>query len=161
MAPWQSRLRPASYRGARFHVEAGSKRSGRRNVTHEFPKRDDPYSEDMGRRARRWAITAYVIGDNYISARDALIRACEQEGPGLLIHPTIGEEQVVCDHYHVVEVRQRGGMAEFELAFSEAGRAPFTSGVASDSAVRSRASEASGASSRALDDSLWPWGGPA
>jgi prophage DNA circulation protein len=154
---WRDYLRPASFRGARFYIEAGGKRSGRRSVTHEFPKRDDPYTEDMGRRARRWTITAYVLGDDYLLARDALIGACERSGAGLLIHPTIGEEQVVCEHYHCVEQRERGGLAEFEMQFAEAGVAPSLRMPYSATSSTSSASAdtAAGASIDALDTSLW------
>ena len=31
----------------------------------QFPKGDTPYAEDMGRAAKRWQITGYVIGDDY------------------------------------------------------------------------------------------------
>jgi prophage DNA circulation protein len=54
--PWRDVLlsQPASFRGVIFHVETGGKSSGRRTVTHEYPKRDDPYAEDMGRVARHF-----------------------------------------------------------------------------------------------------------
>jgi len=153
---WFDYLRPASFRGAQFHVETGGKRGGRRNVTHEFPKRDDPYAEDMGRRARRWTISAYVIGDDYADRRDDLIDACEQEGPGLLVHPTIGEEQVVCDYYHVVESRERGRMAEIEMQFTEAGQSPSAfNGPASASGVNRAADTASAAGETAMDEALF------
>lgn len=55
-------LQPASYKGVPFYVETGGRSSGRRIVPHEFPKKDNyPYSEDMGRRIRRFAVTAYII----------------------------------------------------------------------------------------------------
>jgi prophage DNA circulation protein len=124
--PWRARLQPASFNGAGFYVEADVKAGGRRNVRHEFPKRDTPYTEDMGRRVRRFVITGYVIqnrsnGFDYTVPRDALIAALETEGPGLLIHPTLGQDLVVQDTYQVTERQERGGMAEFEMTFYEAG----------------------------------------
>ena len=92
---WQDRLRPASFRGVEFHVEIGAVASGRRIAQHEFPKRDEPYAEDMGRRIRRHPVTAYFIGFDYQLGRDDLIVALEEEGPGLLVHPTLGEFHVV------------------------------------------------------------------
>ena len=50
---WRSKWMPAKFRNARFHVESAVRESGRRIVSHEFPKRDVPYAEDMGRRAAR------------------------------------------------------------------------------------------------------------
>jgi hypothetical protein len=47
--------------GCPFFVEAGTQSGGRRIVTHQFPKRDMPYSEDMGRRATEFMVRGYVI----------------------------------------------------------------------------------------------------
>lgn len=160
--PYQARLRPASFRGAQFHVEASTRTSGRRTVLHEFPHRDDPYTEDLGRRARRWQITAYVIGGraqafdfDYVQARDALIAACEQEGAGLLIHPTLPEMLVVCEMESCSEVRREGNIARFELTFFEAGSAPNNvSGTATQAIVQNQADGLGGAAATSLDNNL-------
>ena len=76
-------LVPATFRLAPFHVDANSRTSGRRIVLHEFPKRDTPYAEDMGRSARRFPVTGYVIGPDYQIWRELLVLALEAEGPGL------------------------------------------------------------------------------
>ena len=60
-SPWRARLLPAHFDGRMFHVEAGSQEGGRRIVTHEFPKKDLPYSEDMGRKATEYAVRGYLI----------------------------------------------------------------------------------------------------
>lgn len=137
-APWRTGIQ-ASFRGAQFKIEVGGKAGGRRNVTHEFPQRDTPYTEDMGRRARHYPITGYVIGSpknpNYLIARDALIAACEAYGPGTLVHPTLGSMQVNCDTYAVSETRERGGIATFEMAFVEAGAITEGGAVADTSAA--------------------------
>lgn len=127
---WRDRLVPASFRGAFFHIEQGGPLGGRRIALHEYPKRDLPYAEDMGRRARRFSIAAYVIGPFYIQARDALLTAMEIETPGLLIHPTMGEFMVNPEIYSCNESRERGGIAEFELGFIEAGTNDFLGGMA-------------------------------
>lgn len=137
-------LIPASFRGMPFHVDVGAKVSGRRNVVHEYPKRDDPYTEDMGRRARRFQISAYVIGSFYVLERDALVAALELEGAGTLIHPTMGAMQVVCDGYSVSESREEGGMARFEIQFVEAGTTPFSPATANTSAATSSAADTAG-----------------
>ena len=61
--PWRTLLlsAPASFRGIAFHVESGTLSGGRRTVVHEYPKRNDPYAEDMGRHASRWSLTGYLI----------------------------------------------------------------------------------------------------
>jgi prophage DNA circulation protein len=157
---WRARLLPASFRGAGFHVETNARASGRRIAMHEFPKRDDPYAEDMGRRARRHPVTAYIVqsvlnGFDYVPERDALIDALEAEGPGLLILPTLGEYSVVCAGYNVAERRERGGYCEFEIDFLESG-----DGVAlrffDDTAglVEQKADDAGAAAAESLDRTL-------
>jgi prophage DNA circulation protein len=134
--PWREKLRPASFRNAVFHVETGGKTSGRRIALHEYPKRDTPYAEDMGKRTTVFDITGYVIewdaqlGRDYTRPRDRLIEALEKEGPAALIHPTLRDDlQVVCERYSIREDREKGGYAVFEMHFIEAGSAG--NGVAS------------------------------
>lgn len=85
------------------------RRGGRRIVEHEFPMQDTPYAEDMGRRARRFRVTAYILYSpalipDYQSARDNLINALESDGGAAqLVHPTLGVDTVVVDTYAVTE----------------------------------------------------------
>ncbi len=123
---------PASFRGAQFHVETGSKSGGRRIVNHEFPKRDIPYAEDMGRKSRRFPIVGYLIGEDYVQRRNALVSACEAGTPGMLQHPTMGMQLVVCDGYTVTERRERGRMCEVEMNFVEAGQSVANQQQSSD-----------------------------
>lgn len=117
---WTDRLRAASFRGVAFRVDAAELSGGRRTVTHEYPLRDEPYVEDMGLRARVFTVEAYVVGDNYMQERDALIAALEQEGPGALVHPYHGSRQVACSGFRVRESREEGRMARFAIDFAEA-----------------------------------------
>ncbi len=108
-------------------------------VLHEFPKRDVPYAEDMGRMARRFPVNGYVIGPDYKFERDALIGALEVEGAGLLILPTLGQQFVQVREYTVRETRQAGGMCEVEMQFVEAGEITTFFNIASQSQVNSAA----------------------
>lgn len=121
---WKSGLVPSSFRGVEFKVEAAGRAGGRRSANFEFPKKDTPYVEDMGRRGRRFSVTGYLIGDDYQSQRDSLIAALEQEGPGLLSHYTLGQHRVTVDTFNVTERRDRGRFCEIEMQFFEAGRPP-------------------------------------
>src|SRR5215203_3377369 len=113
-AAWRKRLREASFRGVPFHVETQGRTSGRRTVLHEYPKRDEPYAEDMGRAARRYQITGHVIQKfhlpsgsgfasiNYDACRDALVEALERPGPGTLLDPynnRVGPLMFSCERY--------------------------------------------------------------
>lgn len=101
----------------------------------------------MGRRAKRFSVTAYIIGPHYTDGRDALIDELEKEGSGQLIHPTSGTDTVVVETYSVVERRQRGGIAEFEIGFIEAGEDISTIAIADTrGAVTAAANNAAGVS---------------
>lgn len=134
---WRSSLRRASFRSAQFHVDTGVRESGRRVVNHEFPKRDAPYAEDMGRKSRSFTVRGYIIvypkdtGDvlqqkNYIPARDSLILALETDGPANLQLPTLGVLNVACTGYRITEEERFGGYCVFDMSFTEYGVAPAT-----------------------------------
>ena len=135
-AAWRARLREASFKGVGFHVEQQGRSSGRRIVTHLYPKRDVPYSEDMGRSAMRWQFTAYLLlgdkglGPNYnlIRHRDNLLIALNKELAGMLLHPDLGQQLVMCERYTYSEQRERGGYMAFDLQFVEAGEPGFSTG---------------------------------
>lgn len=132
--PWRDILRskPASFRSIVFHVENGGITSGRRTVVHEYPKRNQPYAEDMGRSARRFQLAGYLIYRpsnpfyEYAVQRQLLIDALDQDDAGLLVHPVFapgGSLLVMCERYSMVETRERGGYTEFSMQFVEAGKA--------------------------------------
>lgn len=122
---WRDNYRPASFRGAPFFVEGTESSYGRRQAVHEHAQRDTPYTEDLGRKAREFSITGYLLGANYHLARDAVVEACEQPGPGQLVHPYKGELTVVCRGLSVSESSQDGGYCKLTLTFLEAGEASF------------------------------------
>lgn len=132
---WTDRLRLASFRGAAFRVDAAEISGGRRTVTHEYPLRDEPYIEDMGLRARRFPVDAYVVGESYAIQRDALIAALEQAGPGELVHPYHGSRQVICSGFRVRESREEGRMARFSIDFEEATFSPILPAASLDTAA--------------------------
>ncbi|WP_083940892.1 DNA circularization protein [Pseudoduganella violaceinigra] len=118
---WRDQLQPASFRGVPFDVVAGSLTAGRRLARHEYPQRDFPYLEDMGRRAREYKVEAYVIGPDYMSGRDQLLAAIEEEGPGQLVHRYYGTKLVVVAECELSESTEFGGLAKFTLHFVESG----------------------------------------
>lgn len=128
MAYWRKTLRTPSFRGVRFNLSDTESQFGRRIAEHEFPKRDEPYSEDLGRKARTFSFEAYINGFEYFRQRDKLIAACEKSGPGKLVHPYLGTKNVVCTECTVRESAREGGMATFRLAFREAGSPTFPAG---------------------------------
>ena len=128
---WKDRLQDASFRGVPFKVEEESAGTGRRVETHEYPNRDKPYTEDLGKITFRPSITAYVVGDDCFDQRDRLIDALNKPGPGTLVHPTYGELKVCVDgEVRVSTSKSEGRIVRFDLKFVEAGELSYpTSGV--------------------------------
>lgn len=122
MDTWLYRLQPASFRGVPFKVSGDEGTIGRRAITHEYPLRDKPFTEDLGRKARRYSVSAYVIGGDYMTQRDRLLTALEQSGSGTLVHPFYGSVTVNVDgEIKVRHSRENGGMCEISLQFVESG----------------------------------------
>ena len=96
---WRDEYEIGSFRGATFRTAGHERSGGRRIAIHEFPSRDEPLVEDLGRKARQFSIECHVIGAEYRGAREALLTALEDEGPGLLIHPWHGRMMVVALDY--------------------------------------------------------------
>lgn len=110
----------ASFRGVAFFVDEAERSGGRRTVKHEFPFADDPFYEDLGRKARDFHITGYVLGDDYLTQRDTLMAALEdEEGSGELVHPYDGVRNAICDSVSVHTSKADGGIATFTIAFCE------------------------------------------
>jgi prophage DNA circulation protein len=141
------RLR-GSFRNAEFIVPTNDLEFGRRTQVHEFPLREKPYVEDLGRKARRFTLEVFVAGAGYMAARDALIAEIEKPGDGLLTHPYYGILNVTVVDAKVRETSREGGKATFNITFVEAGEEIFPSSetdtasstdaaatVASDSAI--------------------------
>jgi prophage DNA circulation protein len=124
---WKDNLRPASFRGVAFKVEGHDAEYGRRQATHEYPQRDEPFTEDLGKKARTYSVEAYVLGDDYMATRDQLIAAVETAGPGELVHPYLGQLQVECRGLKIRETATEGRMCRLSLTFVEAGQAKYPS----------------------------------
>ena len=120
---WRDRYQKASFRGVEFGVRRSDAQVGRRTALHEYPQRDEPWPEDMGRAARRFTVEGLVVGTDYDQVRDRLIEALEMKGPGLLIHPFFGRRTVsLAGPVRISEApSDQGGMATFSLDFVEAG----------------------------------------
>ena len=160
--PWRDILlsEPASFRGWVFHVENGGRSSGRRVVAHEYPKRNDPYAEDMGRQARRFQFSGYLIYRpsnplyEYTKQRVNLYNALEQDDAGPLKHPVFAPGgsgiMVQCERYSMTESRERGGYTVFEMSFVEAGTAVKAEGTSNT--VSKVDTAAANAESAAIND---------
>lgn len=131
---WREQYQAGKFRDAEFVTTDSGFSGGRRLAKHEYPKRDKPYVEDMGRKARQFTLTLFVLGDDYRDKRDRLTKALEDEGSGTLIHPYHGSMTVAVESFRVSESTREGGKAGFDVTFVEAGENTFPS-VASDTSA--------------------------
>jgi prophage DNA circulation protein len=87
---WIDFLLPASWRGIPFQIFDNEARVGRRVALHEYPFRDTPWPEDMGRASSYYTFRGFLVGDDCYIQQDLMMIACEISGAGPLIHPTLG-----------------------------------------------------------------------
>lgn len=132
MSDFIKSLRPASFRGVPFGVKVAEGRFGRRLAPHEYPKRDLPFIEDMGRKMRAISFVGFLVsnsriygGGDVIAQREKLIEAAEAKGPGLLVHPTLGDLTVSLEDIVVTERWDEGGCFEVAFRFIEDGKRVF------------------------------------
>ena len=146
---------PASFRGVSFWVESSDLSVGRRTVTHQYPQRDEPFTEDLGRAAREYRFSAFVLGEDYIEQAKKLREALEKPGAATLVHPEFGEIQVVAQPGASMSFSQSMRRANFSLAFVEAGLNAFpTPEGASQQASRAAADQVSEAAADSFEESL-------
>lgn len=154
MSDWRLRLRPASFRGVAFHVEKHEGKAGRRTVVQEFADKDKAEVQDTGGVSPGFNIEAYVLGDDYMETRDALIAALNKPGPGRLVHPWLGSLLVTAaGEVPYRETTAEGGMAQFTINFIE-GDSPrvLATEPATAPVVNVRADAAIAAAAEAFDE---------
>ena len=117
--------RIASFREVEFHVYGADATYGRRQADHEYPQREKGYTEDLGKRLRRFPLQGFVYGRNWLTQAQRLIEACEKPGPGLLVHPWLGTFMAVCEECRPRFHRGHHGRVDFDLTFKEPGEARY------------------------------------
>lgn len=140
---WKDELRPASFRGVAFFIDTSQKSLGRRSVLHEFPNRETPYTEDMGRVAEGFEVEGHVLGDDYFSAKRDLERVFNKKGPGELIHPYYGSKFVQIGPVNFTEATRQGAILSFTVKFFEAGDNRFPKSINDKAAVLEAATDKS------------------
>lgn len=121
-------LREASYEGIRFDVDSATLSFGRRTVTHEFPQRDAPYVEDLGKATRQFSIQGFIVGDDFIDRSKRLIDKVESQvgtdrraNHGKLVHPWLGSLEVTPIDNPSITYDKAKRICTFTLTFLEAG----------------------------------------
>ena len=133
-SPFKIRLRKASFKGVSFEVTGGSVTIGRRTQVHEYPQRDTPYTEDLGKATRTYTVNGFVIGDDFIGHSKRLIETFESGGAGILVHPWLGRVKVVATSQPQITWSLEKRYASFSVTFTEAGELtnPFIKDIGSE-----------------------------
>lgn len=131
---WRDQRQPASFRGVPFEVERDSQPAGQRTQVHEYPQRDLPMVEPLGKRTREIKVIAYVAGEDCLDRRDALLAAIEEPGAGELIHPWHGSLTVSVTDCTYSHDRSSMGVVRFELTFVEGEALPSYPVASADAA---------------------------
>lgn len=131
MVDWAAALWPASYKGVPFRVEKDTAPDGRRLVVHEFPNRDLPFVEDLGRKAGSFDVTAYVAGDAALVSAQALRALARQRGAGPLILPLDGPVRAHLQDIKRAFEKDKLGFVAFDLTFVREGAAGALASVLS------------------------------
>jgi len=146
---FQSQIKKSSWRGVPFITLSADTHVGRKKATHEYPFRDLPWIEDMGRATRKFNVTGFLLGDDVISQRLALLQACEKPGPGELVHGTLGKITVDLLACEFVEKWDAQRYFEVSMQFAQGGQRIYPAVVQSTAAVVAAAGVAAHAASAA------------
>lgn len=115
-------LQRASFRGVTFLVTGTSLAGGRRAVRKLFPNSDRQVVEDLGLTPREFSLTGSVaaaLGLTYEENRDALLKALDEKGAGILVHPFLGRvERAVVLSYTLDEATSQLGDASLQVTFT-------------------------------------------
>lgn len=124
-------LRQCSYKEVPFQAAAVTKTIQRRQVLHEYPQRDIPYLEDLGKGATLYKVTAFLVGDNCVAQAKRLEKALLTVGAGTFVHPwdgalTVSVYQASNISYSNSELRY----CSLDITFVEAGELGYPNKLA-------------------------------
>jgi len=113
-------IKPASYKGVSFLCQEVDYAGGRRVAHAEYPFANHTNAEDMGIKLKIFNIKAVFRENDHVGDARALFAACESPGPGILVHPTYGAVNVICNTVKVKDnVEEKQGESEADIEFLE------------------------------------------
>jgi prophage DNA circulation protein len=123
---WTLALQTASWQKLTFFVTETTPTEGRRLVVHEYPLRDTPWVEDLGRANQIIPMQGYLVGDDVIAQRDKFKLACSKSGQGTLVHPSLGTiTDAVLVSASFSERVEEGRMISLDLSFIRSGKVVY------------------------------------
>lgn len=134
-------MRPASFRGVSFEVSKTVLNVGRRVQVFEYPQRDVPFVEDLGKAARRVTITAFTTGTDYISRMKKVISTLEKEGSGRYVDPWLGAMEVTPESVSSPAFESTR-VASITITFVESGKYRFPNALVDTSTLCDKVAQA-------------------
>lgn len=113
-------LLQGSFKGAEFSFKDSRTVGGRNTATHEFVNKDRRFVEDLGRYQDVFRLTGIVTGktsSEFTQRKEALKSALDSEGDGILVHPTLGRQNVTSIRYTLIENDNELNLATFNMNF--------------------------------------------
>ncbi|MDA5496182.1 DNA circularization protein [Yersinia aleksiciae] len=123
---WEDLL-PASFRGVSFFFVDVEGTGGRRAIPHAYPKKEVGWTEDHGAVLTEQQINAKLLGKDYKTQLNQLLAALNTQGPGELVHPWFGIQQVQVGKVTHKLTTEEGGIAYVSFEVYEAGEQLFPS----------------------------------
>ncbi|MGP2862210.1 DNA circularization protein [Serratia bockelmannii] len=123
-AKWED-LHEASFRGAAFYLEDVEGTGGRRAIPHAYPRKNVGWTEDNGAELTQQQISGILLGADYLDKLNRLLAALNTPGPGELVHPWYGVQQVQAGKVTHRLSTQEGGIAYISFEVFEAGQQLF------------------------------------
>jgi hypothetical protein len=112
-------LLPASFRGVPFSVRQETMpEEGRKIALHEYVNSSERFVEDLGQLPGRFTVRAFVHGVDWRDRVAALRAALNESGPGELVLPVFGSNEVWALPYRVDTSHKEIGEAAFDLEFA-------------------------------------------
>jgi prophage DNA circulation protein len=111
--------------GFPFKIARERGEGGRRGPLHEYPDRDEPYFEDLGRRARRWELNVYFVGPTADLQADLWDKLLWKGTTGPLILPRLRRERVKAQTWSYDRDAGKGNWVSCQVTFVEAGQNQF------------------------------------
>jgi len=117
---YRGQLQSALWKGVPFGVTTSRARFGRRNVVHDYPNRDAPWVEDLGRGRQVIHIVGFLLGDDVIAQSKRMAAVCQQRDSddqgGELVHPQFGRNRFSLLDFAITHTIE-GRFAELEFSF--------------------------------------------
>nr|WP_213680125.1 DNA circularization N-terminal domain-containing protein [Serratia marcescens] len=123
---WEE-LHDAAFRGVAFYVKDVEGSSGRRAIPRAYPRKEVGWTEDNGAELTQQQVTGILLGNDYLTQLKQLLAALNTPGPGELVHPWFGVQQVQAGKVTHRLSTEEGGIAYVSFEVFEAGQQLFPS----------------------------------